>query len=134
MVLYMIILQLLLQRLWDVTPDGLTAAAALAKSDDCEGVDLIYLPEKVFDIDHFMARVKEIAAKGRSMVIAVSEGIKVADGRYVFELSEHVEFVDALATSSLLVQLNSLLTRLVLNLASRLVLSSFQHFSVVQLI
>lgn len=73
----------------------LTAAAALAKSDDCEGVDLIYLPEKVFDIDHFMARVKEIAAKGRSMVIAVSEGIKVADGRYVFELSEHVEFVDA---------------------------------------
>ena len=56
----------------------LTAAAALAKSDDCEGVDLIYLPEKVFDIDHFMARVKEIAAKGRSMVIAVSEGIKVA--------------------------------------------------------
>ena len=29
------------------------------------------------------------------MVIAVSEGIKVADGRYVFELSEHVEFVDA---------------------------------------
>ena len=73
----------------------LTAVAALAKSDDCEGVDLIYLPEKVFDIDHFMARVKEIATKGRSMVIAVSEGIKVADGRYVFELSEHVEFVDA---------------------------------------
>jgi len=73
----------------------LTAAAALAKSDDCEGVDLIYLPEKVFDIDHFMATVKKLLAKNKSLVIAISEGIKVADGRYVFELSDHVEFVDA---------------------------------------
>lgn len=73
----------------------LTAAAALAKGEDCEGVDMIYLPEKVFDIDHFMARVKDIATQGHSMVIAISEGIKVADGRYVFELSDHVEFVDA---------------------------------------
>jgi 6-phosphofructokinase 1 len=73
----------------------LTAAAALAKSEDCEGVDMIYLPEKVFDIDKFMARIKETSEKGKSMVIALSEGIKVADGRYVFELSDHVEFVDA---------------------------------------
>lgn len=29
----------------------LTAAAALAKGDDCEGADLIYLPETVFDIN-----------------------------------------------------------------------------------
>lgn len=29
------------------------------------------------------------------MVIAVSEGIKVADGRYVCELADHVEYVDA---------------------------------------
>ena len=31
----------------------LTAAAALAKGEDCEGVDLIYLPERVFDLDKF---------------------------------------------------------------------------------
>lgn len=73
----------------------LTAAAALAKSDDCEGVDLIYLPEKPFDIDRFMVRVKELAAKGNSLVIAVSEGVKVSDGRYVFELDNHVEMIDA---------------------------------------
>lgn len=72
----------------------LTAAAALAKSDDCEGVDMIYLPEEVFDIDDFMARVKTIASK-KSVVIAVSEGIRVADGRFVFELADHVEYVDA---------------------------------------
>lgn len=73
----------------------LTAAAALAKGDDCEGVDLIYLPEKVFDIDHFMKRVKDLASTGKSVVIAVSEGVKVADGRFVFELADHVEYVDA---------------------------------------
>ncbi len=73
----------------------LTASAALAKGEDCEGVDMIYLPEKVFDIDKFMARVRKISVAGHSMVIAVSEGIKVEDGRYVFELSDHVEFVDA---------------------------------------
>lgn len=73
----------------------LTAAAALAKGEDCEGVDLIYLPEKVFDIDRFMQRVKEKSAAGKSVVVAVSEGVKVADGRYVFELSDHVEVIDA---------------------------------------
>ena len=73
----------------------LTAAAALSRSDDCEGVDMIYLPEKVFDIADFMEQVKRRSATGKSLVIAVSEGIKVADGRYVFELADHVEFVDA---------------------------------------
>ena len=73
----------------------LTAASALAKGEDCEGVDLIYLPEKVFDIDSFMKKVKTLSKKDKSIVIAISEGIKVADGRYVFELSDHVEFVDA---------------------------------------
>ncbi len=73
----------------------LTAAAALAKSDDCEGVDLIYLPEKIFDVDHFMNKIRELSDSGKSIVVAVSEGVKVSDGRFLFELAEHVEFVDA---------------------------------------
>ncbi|MBR1715116.1 MAG: 6-phosphofructokinase [Treponema sp.] len=73
----------------------LTAAAALAKSDDCEGVDLIYLPEKPFDVDKFLQKIKSLAEKGKSIVVAVSEGIKTADGKFVFELGEHAEFVDA---------------------------------------
>ena len=73
----------------------LTAAAALAKGEDCEGVDLIYLPEKTFDIDHFMERIHDLTSQNRSLVIALSEGIKVADGRYVFELADHVEMIDA---------------------------------------
>ncbi|MCR5124067.1 MAG: 6-phosphofructokinase [Treponema sp.] len=73
----------------------LTAAAALAKSDDCEGVDLIYLPEKPFDVDKFLKKIKAISDTGKSIVVAVSEGIKTADGKFVFELGEHAEFVDA---------------------------------------
>lgn len=74
----------------------LTAASALAKSDDCEGVDLIYLPEKIFDIDNFLERVKGLLNKGKSIIIAVSEGIRTADGRFVFEMAaEHVEYVDS---------------------------------------
>lgn len=73
----------------------LTAAAALAKGEDCEGVDLIYLPERVFDLDKFLAKVGELYKQKRSVVIAVSEGVKIADGRYVCELADHVDYVDA---------------------------------------
>ena len=61
----------------------LTGAAALAKTEECEGPDLIYLPEIAFDVDDFLAKVKELLQKKSSIVIAVSEGIKLADGRYV---------------------------------------------------
>lgn len=73
----------------------LTAATALARGEDCEGVDEIYLPERVFDIDKFIARMGERLKENRSVVVAVSEGVKVADGRYVCELSDHVDYVDA---------------------------------------
>lgn len=72
----------------------LTAAAALSKGIDCSGPDAIYLPERVFDMDKFIEDVKEIAAKKSSVVIAVSEGIHIADGRYVCELGREVA-VDA---------------------------------------
>lgn len=58
----------------------LTAAAALAKGEDCEGVDAVYLPEHVFDERKFLERTSELL-NGRSAVIAVSEVVKTADGR-----------------------------------------------------
>lgn len=73
----------------------LTAATALARGEDCEGVDEIYLPERVFDVDAFIARMGERLKENRSVVVAVSEGVKIADGRYVCELSDHVDYVDA---------------------------------------
>ncbi|MCD8041015.1 MAG: 6-phosphofructokinase [Clostridia bacterium] len=73
----------------------LTAATALAAGEDCEGVDMIFLPERIFDLDKFLDKVGELYKQKRSVVIAVSEGVKVADGRYVCELADHVDYVDA---------------------------------------
>ena len=73
----------------------LTAAAALSRGEDCEGPDMIYLPEAVFDMDDFMARVKKLSEEKSSVVIAVSEGIKIADGRFVCELGNASDYVDA---------------------------------------
>ena len=73
----------------------LTGATALAKTEECEGPDAIYLPEAVFDIDKFLKNTKELLKKKNSVVIAVSEGIKVEDGRYVCELGGGSEYVDA---------------------------------------
>ena len=73
----------------------LTAAASLAHDDSCEGVDAIYLPECVFDIDEFMNRVKKLAETKSSIVIAVSEGIQTEDGKFVCELGSEDRAVDA---------------------------------------
>ncbi len=72
----------------------LAASAALAKGDDCEGADLIYLPEVPFDVDAFVEKVRALQEVKPSIVIAVSEGVKLADGRYVCELTADDRAVD----------------------------------------
>ncbi len=65
----------------------LTAAASLAGYKGL-GADLIYLPEVAFDVDKFVSDVEGVLAKNDSKCIAVvSEGIKLADGRYVGEFT-----------------------------------------------
>ena len=49
------------------------------------GPDLIYLPEVDFDMDKFYADVDKIYATKNKVLIAVSEGIHYADGRFVSE-------------------------------------------------
>lgn len=73
----------------------LTGAAALSKGEDCDGPDLIYLPELPFDLHAFSDKVKELLSIKPSVVVAVSEGIRTADGTYVCELGSSIDFVDA---------------------------------------
>lgn len=73
----------------------LTGAAALSQGEDCEGPDMIYLPEHPFDIIKFRDRVKALLEKKTSVVVALSEGICTEDGKYVCELGNSVDFVDA---------------------------------------
>ena len=73
----------------------LTGASALAQSEDCDGPDAIYLPELAFDVDKFIAKCKNLLKKKNSVVVCVSEGIHTEDGKYVMELGESADFVDA---------------------------------------
>jgi 6-phosphofructokinase 1 len=73
----------------------LTGAAALSRGEDCEGPDLIYLPEVTFDIHNFRDRVAKLLERETSVVVAVSEGIRTEDGKYVCEMGKSVDFVDA---------------------------------------
>ena len=63
----------------------LTGASALARQNGQKGPDLIYLCESVFDNEKFLSDIKERLQKQNSVLIAVSEGIKYPDGRYVSE-------------------------------------------------
>ena len=90
----------------------LVGAAALSKGEDCDGPDLIYVPELPFDIDNFLVRIKELLAEKTFVVVAVSEGIRLADGRYVCELTDGVDFVDAFGHKQLTGTANYLARRL----------------------
>ncbi len=73
----------------------LTGATALAKGEDCDGPDAIYLPELPFDMDAFIKKIKSLLKSKASVVVAVSEGIRTKDGKYVSELGNSIEYVDA---------------------------------------
>ena len=79
----------------------LTAAASLAKGPDCEGVDMICLPEIPFTCEGFLEKVNALKRKKKSVVIAVSEGVKLPDGRYVCELNDDGHEEDAFGHKAL---------------------------------
>lgn len=58
----------------------LTAAAALGKKFPDDGPHLIYVPERVFDIERFLLDVKATMERYGRCVVAVSEGIHDASG------------------------------------------------------
>jgi 6-phosphofructokinase 1 len=64
----------------------LTAASALGKKFPDDGPHLIYLPERVFSIEQFLADVKETHARYGRCVVAVSEGIHDASGEPIATL------------------------------------------------
>ncbi len=70
----------------------LTAAAALAKKFPDDGPHLVYLPERTFVLEQFLADVKATYERYGRCVIAVSEGIHDASGEAIASLlSSEVE-------------------------------------------
>ncbi|NLM20558.1 MAG: 6-phosphofructokinase [Peptococcaceae bacterium] len=70
----------------------LTASSAIARKYDEDGPHLIYLPERVFNLDQFLQDVKEVYDRYGFCIIAVSEGIADASGRpIVTSITREVE-------------------------------------------
>ena len=63
----------------------LTASAALTELSGGIAPDLVYLPEVAFDPEEFIASINSIFEKHPAVLVAASEGIRLADGRYIGE-------------------------------------------------
>ena len=69
----------------------LTAAAALARCENLCAPDLIYLPERPFDIADFLKDVRKKISENKNVIVAVSEGIKDKNGVYIAAAADVLE-------------------------------------------
>ncbi|MES2715769.1 MAG: 6-phosphofructokinase [Pseudomonadota bacterium] len=70
----------------------LTAASALGKKFPDDGPHLIYLPERVFQLEQFLADVQAMYQRHGRCVVAVSEGIHDASGAPILaQLAQDLE-------------------------------------------
>ncbi len=63
----------------------ITAASAMAADEDGVGPDLIYLPERPFDEEQYIADVKKLLEKKSGIVVVASEGLKNKEGKPIVE-------------------------------------------------
>ena len=63
----------------------LTASAALPRTVGARAPHLIYLPEVAFDPEQFIRDVKQVQSLTRNCIVAVSEGVRLADGTFAAE-------------------------------------------------
>lgn len=66
----------------------LTAASSLARLSVLGAPNLIYLPEHPFDEEQFLRDIQQAHKTDKALLIAVSEGVKDAQGNYVGESSK----------------------------------------------
>jgi 6-phosphofructokinase 1 len=70
----------------------LTAAAALGRKYQDDGPHLIYVPERVFDLEQFIKNVRTVYDKHGRCMVAVSEGVHDASGQPIMaQLAKQVE-------------------------------------------
>jgi ATP-dependent phosphofructokinase / diphosphate-dependent phosphofructokinase len=66
----------------------LAAATALAKNREADAPHMIFLPEKPFQADKFLADLDAIVTRLGWAIVVASEGILNADGSLVYELTD----------------------------------------------
>ena len=62
----------------------LTASSALGKITEEDAPHLIYLPEPAFDVGGFLKDVEDCYKRYGDVYVVISEGLKGADGQYVY--------------------------------------------------
>lgn len=80
----------------------LAGAACLAAGEDCSGPDLVLLPEVPFDEAAFLRKVDALQQVKSNVIIAVSEGVKNADGVFLCDLASSGGEVDAFGHKAML--------------------------------
>jgi len=63
----------------------LTAASALGRTQADSGPHLVYLPERSFDVDSFLADCWSVYEKHGRCIVAVSEGVEAKDGTPILQ-------------------------------------------------
>lgn len=66
----------------------LTASSCLARLNGHHVPDLIYLCEKPFSVEKFIDDVNKKIAEKKTVIVAVSEGVKNAEGKYISETGD----------------------------------------------
>ena len=66
----------------------LTAASVLARRFEDSGPHLVYVPERTFDLERFVADVERVHARLGRCLVAVSEGLHDAAGEPIFKSGE----------------------------------------------
>ena len=73
----------------------ITASAAIPELLNGLGADLVYVPERPFDMQTFLEDVKTKLNENHTCVVAVSEGIRDKDGKYISEYAGGEGFKDS---------------------------------------
>ena len=66
----------------------LTASSEVGRLLGLPSPDLVYLPERAFDMDEFFSDLKKVLSEKPNVVVAVSEGLQFKDGRFVGESTQ----------------------------------------------
>lgn len=80
----------------------LAAAASLAAGSDCNGPDILLLPERPFDEEAFLAKVSRLEKERGNIIIAASEGVKNKDGVFLCDLVSTAGQMDAFGHKAIL--------------------------------
>lgn len=69
---------------------GWLTAASVVASHKGWGPDLIYVPELPFDVEGFVDEVKDVYLEKGDCIVAVSEGIRDREGKYISEYHKNI--------------------------------------------